>query len=163
GGDLRAGRPLCQRRVRGPLAAFEEARPRGTGSPAGLGAAGGGRNLLRGDRSPHLAGPRCQSSLRSPVHERPPRQAPLQALVEWDRPLNIGTLPVLLGQRVARNLILFLMTAFYVAILVLVIVGALPIPALLALLALPRLRKAWPYLTRPRPRRPPPDFPVWPL
>lgn len=83
--------------------------------------------------------------------------------LEWDRPLNIGTLPVLLGERVARNLTLVLMTAFYAATLVLVIVGALPIPALLALLALPRLRRAWPYLTRPRPRRRPPDFPVWPL
>ena len=83
--------------------------------------------------------------------------------LDWDRPLNIGTLPVLLGEATARKLTVALMIAFYPATVVLVVVGALPIPALLALLALPRLRKAWPYLTRPRPQRPPPDFPVWPL
>ena len=83
--------------------------------------------------------------------------------LDWDRPLNIGTLPVLLGEVTARKLTVALMIAFYPATVVLVVVGALPIPALLALLALPRLRKAWPYLTRPRPQRPPPDFPVWPL
>lgn len=83
--------------------------------------------------------------------------------LDWDRPLNIGTLPVLLGERAARGLTLTLMVTFYVAIVALAIVGALPVPALLALLALPRLRQTWPYLTRPRPQRPPPDFPVWPL
>jgi 1,4-dihydroxy-2-naphthoate polyprenyltransferase len=83
--------------------------------------------------------------------------------LEWDRPLGIGTLAVLLGERAARGLTLDLMVGFYVVTVVLVVVGALPIPALVALLALPRLRQAWPYLRRPRPDRPPPDFPVWPL
>lgn len=83
--------------------------------------------------------------------------------LEWDQPLRIGTLPVLIGERGARDLTLGLMGAFYVVTVALVIVGALPVPALLALLALPRLRQAWPYLRRPRPQRPPPDFPVWPL
>ena len=55
------------------------------------------------------------------------------------------------------------MVGFYVAVVVLVVVGALPVPALLALLGLTRLRQAWPYLRRPRPAKPPPDFPVWPL
>jgi 1,4-dihydroxy-2-naphthoate octaprenyltransferase len=83
--------------------------------------------------------------------------------LEWDRPLAIGTLPVLLGERAARRLTLGLMVAFYVATVVLIIAGALPIPALVALLALPRLRQAWPHLRRPRPERPPPDYPIWPL
>jgi len=83
--------------------------------------------------------------------------------LEWDRRLRIGTLPVLLGERAARGLTLGLMAAFYVVTVVLVVAGALPIPALLALLALPRLRQAWPYVRRPRPERPPPDYPVWPL
>ena len=83
--------------------------------------------------------------------------------LEWDRPLRIGTLPVLLGERAARALTLALMAAFYPVTAALVAVGALPIPALLALGAVPRLRQAWPYLRRPRPERPPPDFPVWPL
>ena len=83
--------------------------------------------------------------------------------LEWDRPLGIGTLPVLLGEQRARALTLALMAGFYVAVVALIGVGALPIPAMLALLALPRLRQAWPYLRRPRPGRPPPDYPVWPL
>ena len=81
----------------------------------------------------------------------------------WDRPLGIGTLPVLLGERSARVLTLGLMAAFYAVTAALVVAGALPIPALLVVLALPRLRRAWPYLRRPRPDRPPPDYPVWPL
>lgn len=83
--------------------------------------------------------------------------------LEWDRPLGIGTLPVLLGEHAARTLTLGLMVAFYAVVVLLVVVGALPIPALLALLAIPRLRQAWPYLVRPRPDRPPENFPVWPL
>jgi 1,4-dihydroxy-2-naphthoate polyprenyltransferase len=83
--------------------------------------------------------------------------------LQWDAPLRIGTLPVLIGERAGRSLTLASMVAFYVLVVALVIVGALPIPSLLALLALPRLRQAWPYLNRPRPQRPPPDFPVWPL
>src|SRR5215831_3981778 len=83
--------------------------------------------------------------------------------LEWDRPLGIGTLPVLLGEHAARGLTLGLMAGFYVVTVALVVAGALPIPALLALLALPRLRRAWPYLRRPRPDRRPPDYPVWPL
>lgn len=83
--------------------------------------------------------------------------------LEWDRPLGIGTLPVLLGERAARALTLGLMAAFYPLTVALVAAGALPLPALVVLLALPRLRRAWPYLRRPRPERAPPDFPVWPL
>ena len=45
-----------------------------------------------------------------------------------------------------------------------VAVGAKPWPAVVVVvLALPRLAKVWPYLRRPRPDTPPPQFPVWPL
>jgi len=83
--------------------------------------------------------------------------------LDWDRRLDVRTLPVRLGEARARNLTRGLMVGFYVAVVVLVVVGALPVPALLALLGLTRLRQAWPYLRRPRPAKPPPDFPVWPL
>ena len=39
----------------------------------------------------------------------------------------------------------------------------MPWPALLVVLALPRLVKVWPYFRRPPPDEPPPNFPVWPL
>jgi 1,4-dihydroxy-2-naphthoate octaprenyltransferase len=83
--------------------------------------------------------------------------------LEWDAPLKIGTLPVLLGERTARALTLGLMVAFYVAIVVLVLVHALPWPALLAFGGVIRLRRSWSYLRKPRPKKRPENFPVWPL
>jgi 1,4-dihydroxy-2-naphthoate octaprenyltransferase len=56
-----------------------------------------------------------------------------------------------------------MMVGFYVVVAIGVAVGALPWPALLALLGIERLVRAWPYMTGPRPDEPPKDFPVWPL
>ena len=83
--------------------------------------------------------------------------------IQWDAPLRIGTLPVLLGERVARAATLGLMITFYPLLLGLVLAGALPWPALVALLGVTRLWKSWPYLRKPRPTRRPENFPVWPL
>src|SRR5687767_1946689 len=57
----------------------------------------------------------------------------------WDGPRRIGTLPVLLGERVARGLTLAMMAGFYLAIAVLVPFGALPPYSFIAFAALPRL------------------------
>ena len=81
----------------------------------------------------------------------------------WDAPLGFGTWPVLLGERVARAATLFLMAAFYLAVIVLIPLGALPWTALIALVGITRLWKAWPYLRKPRPEKRPENFPVWPL
>lgn len=81
----------------------------------------------------------------------------------WDRELGIGTLPVLIGERAARQLTLTVMAAFYVAIPVLVLVHALPWPALISLAGAYRLYQAWPHFRRPKPERPPKNNPVWPL
>ena len=81
----------------------------------------------------------------------------------WDEPKGVNTLPVILGEEKARAATLGMMAAFYVSVIVLIPLGALPWAAVISLLALPRLRQAWPYLRRPRPDKPPPDFPVWPL
>lgn len=83
--------------------------------------------------------------------------------IRYDAPLGIRTVPVLLGESRARAATQGLFVAFLVAVPACVAVGALPWPALLALLALPRVVKAWPYLSRPRPAEPPAGFPVWPL
>lgn len=83
--------------------------------------------------------------------------------LQWDEPKGINTLPVLLGEGRARVATLAMMFAFYVAVVVLIPLGALPLAATISLLALPRLRSAWPYMRRPRPEKPPPDFPIWPL
>jgi 1,4-dihydroxy-2-naphthoate octaprenyltransferase len=83
--------------------------------------------------------------------------------IPYDAPAGTRTLPVLLGEHRARRLTLAMMVGFYVVTAVGVAVGALPWPALLALLGIERLVRAWPYMSRPRPAEPPPDFPVWPL
>ena len=83
--------------------------------------------------------------------------------IPFDTPLGIRTLPVLLGASRARAATLGLMVAFYVLVVVSVLVGAMPWPALLCLAALPRLVKIWPHYRKPAPAEPPKDFPVWPL
>src|SRR5947209_4715752 len=81
----------------------------------------------------------------------------------WDEAADTRTLPVILGEGRARRVTEALMLGFYVTVLVCVIVGALPWPALAAAGALPLLRRALSALRRPRPERPPRGFPVWPL
>jgi 1,4-dihydroxy-2-naphthoate octaprenyltransferase len=81
----------------------------------------------------------------------------------WDAPQDIKTLPVLLGEGTSRAVTKAMMVAFYVTVVVAVAVGALPWPSLLALGGLPALRKVWAAFSRPRPERPPRNFPVWPL
>jgi 1,4-dihydroxy-2-naphthoate polyprenyltransferase len=83
--------------------------------------------------------------------------------IPWDAPQGILTLPVLLGERRARTATRGLMVGFYVAVVVAVIIGALPWPALAAAGGLPVLAKVWPSFGQPRPAEPPPRFPVWPL
>jgi 1,4-dihydroxy-2-naphthoate octaprenyltransferase len=83
--------------------------------------------------------------------------------IPYDAPLGIRTLPVILGECRARSVTLGLMTAFYVLVVLCVLVGAMPWPALAVVLALPRLAKVWPRFRRPPPDEPPPGFPVWPL
>ncbi|WP_219413610.1 prenyltransferase [Pseudonocardia nigra] len=83
--------------------------------------------------------------------------------IPYDAPLGIRTLPVLLGDARARAVTLGLMVAFYVLVAACVLVGAMPWPALLVVLALPRLVKVWPRFRRPPPAEPPAGFPVWPL
>jgi 1,4-dihydroxy-2-naphthoate octaprenyltransferase len=81
----------------------------------------------------------------------------------WDEREGVGTLPVLLGEPRARKVTEALMAGFYLALIVCVLVDALPWPALAALGALPLMARALRALRRPRPERPPPGFPVWPL
>lgn len=83
--------------------------------------------------------------------------------IPFDEPLGIRTLPVILGEARARVVTLGLMVSFYLLVLVAVLAKAMPWPALLIVLALPRLVKIWPQFRRPPPERPPPGYPVWPL
>jgi 1,4-dihydroxy-2-naphthoate octaprenyltransferase len=81
----------------------------------------------------------------------------------WDAEAGVRTLPVMLGERRARVATQALMIGFYVAVVLCVVVGALPWPALAIAGAVPLLAKALTALGRPRPAAPPEGFPVWPL
>lgn len=83
--------------------------------------------------------------------------------IPYDEPRGIRTLPVILGAARARTATLVMLVGFYVLVGAAVAVGAMPWPALLVLLALPRLVKLWPHFRRPPPEEPPANFPVWPL
>jgi 1,4-dihydroxy-2-naphthoate octaprenyltransferase len=81
----------------------------------------------------------------------------------WDGPTNTRTLPVMLGDERGRAFTKLLMAAFYPLVVVLVVVGWLPWPALISVLAIPQLAKVWPQFNRPAPAAPPPKWPIWPL
>src|SRR6201991_3933344 len=83
--------------------------------------------------------------------------------IPYDAPLGIHTLPVIIGEARARVVTLGMMAGFYVLVGICVIVGAMPWPALVVVLALPRLARVWPRFRRPPPAEPPANFPVWPL
>jgi 1,4-dihydroxy-2-naphthoate octaprenyltransferase len=83
--------------------------------------------------------------------------------IPYDAPLGIRTLPVLLGERRARAATLAMLAGFYLLVVICVVVGVLPWPALLALGGLYRLATVWPWFRQPRPDRPPRAVPVWPL
>jgi 1,4-dihydroxy-2-naphthoate octaprenyltransferase len=83
--------------------------------------------------------------------------------IPYDQPLGIHTLPVVLGVGRARVVTLAMMVGFYVLVAVAVGLGAMPWPALLVVLAVPRMVKVWPYFRRPPPDQPPANYPVWPL
>jgi 1,4-dihydroxy-2-naphthoate octaprenyltransferase len=81
----------------------------------------------------------------------------------WDRREGVHTLPVILGEPRARTVTNLLNVGFYVAVVVSVVAGALPWPALACFAALPLLWRAVRALRRPRPESPPRGFPIWPL
>ncbi|MGH3555407.1 MAG: prenyltransferase, partial [Mycobacterium sp.] len=83
--------------------------------------------------------------------------------IPYDEPLGIRTLPVIFGEARARAVTLAMMVGFYLLVAAAVLAGAMPWPALLVVVALPRLVKVWPYFRRPPPDEPPAEFPVWPL
>jgi 1,4-dihydroxy-2-naphthoate polyprenyltransferase len=83
--------------------------------------------------------------------------------IPWDGPEGVRTLPVVLGEAVARRVTQGLMATFYLVVVGLVVARALAWPALAVLAALPTLVRVWRALDQPRPAEPPPRFPVWPL
>ncbi|MFM7616764.1 MAG: prenyltransferase [Actinomycetes bacterium] len=81
----------------------------------------------------------------------------------WDGPAGTNTLPVILGDRVARQVTRGMFVAFFVATSLLVITGGFPVGTLLVFLALGLLVRVWRVFGRPKPEASPIPNPVWPL
>lgn len=83
--------------------------------------------------------------------------------IPFDAPLRIRTVPVILGRERSLTLTRGLIAGYYVLLVVAVVLGALPWPALLGLGALPVARAVWRPLSAAPPAQKPQGFPVWPL
>ena len=81
----------------------------------------------------------------------------------WDSRDGTHTLPVILGDKVARDITRGMFLTFYLLVGVLVIVGILPIFTLLVFASFPMLAKVWNVFGQPKPAESPAPNPVWPL
>lgn len=84
-----------------------------------------------------------------------------------DREKRIYTLPVVIGEKAARYLMLGMMILSYVLVVGMVAARVFTPVMLVVILALPTFRKLLPMMLRPKPETCPPDFPQgqggWPL
>src|SRR4029450_2249030 len=81
----------------------------------------------------------------------------------YDAPAGTKTFPVLVGERAARVITQSMIVVYYLGVITLVGVAALPRPPLIPLRAVRRAVKAIQAFSPPKPTEPPPDNPVWPL
>ena len=81
----------------------------------------------------------------------------------WDAPEGVRTLPVILGAARARRVAGALMVTFYVTTVGLVLAGIYPIWAIVAVGAIPTLRRVLRTYAHERPDAPPERYPLWPL
>ncbi len=84
---------------------------------------------------------------------------------EDDKRRGIRTLPVILGERNARMVVLGMLILQYLSVIYLVLTGFFTPFMLIVLLAIPVLTKVWKAYTSPRPDSPPEGYPpeAWPL
>jgi 1,4-dihydroxy-2-naphthoate polyprenyltransferase len=81
----------------------------------------------------------------------------------WDGPAGTRTLPVILGDKVARDVTRGMFLAFYLLVGVLVIVRVLPVFTLLVFASFTMLARVWNVFGQPKPAESPAPNPVWPL
>ena len=83
--------------------------------------------------------------------------------MDFDRGKGIRTLPVLLGERVARALNVATVALIYAATAALIVLGLLTPFAAVIVVALPRAWRAVKLMSRPRPPAAPEGYVGWPL
>ena len=82
---------------------------------------------------------------------------------EVDKAKKIHTLPVLLGEKLARYTMVSMLILQYIAAIYLIVTGFFTPVLLLIALALPALFEIWPMFKKPKPAEKPADYPdVWP-
>jgi 1,4-dihydroxy-2-naphthoate octaprenyltransferase len=82
---------------------------------------------------------------------------------EMDKARRIHTLPVVIGERTARSVLVGMLLAQYIITLYLIVVSFFSLILLMVLLALGELRRIWPMFKAPKPAQKPAGFPdVWP-
>jgi 1,4-dihydroxy-2-naphthoate octaprenyltransferase len=82
---------------------------------------------------------------------------------EMDKERRIHTLPVVIGERTARYVLVAMLILQYVLTLVLVITGYYTLVMAAVVLAIPTFHKIWPMFKAPKPIEKPADYPdVWP-
>ena len=82
---------------------------------------------------------------------------------EMDKERKIHTLPVVIGERTARIILVGMLILQYILTFVLVITGYYTLLMAAVVLAIPTLRKIWPMFKAPKPAEKPSDYPeVWP-
>jgi 1,4-dihydroxy-2-naphthoate octaprenyltransferase len=82
---------------------------------------------------------------------------------EMDMERHIHTLPVVIGEQIARYTLVGMLVLQYVLTLVMVLTGYYSLVMAAVVLAIPTLRKIWPMFDAPKPAEKPADFPdVWP-
>ncbi|OGO29063.1 MAG: ubiquinone biosynthesis protein UbiA [Chloroflexi bacterium RBG_16_54_11] len=80
-----------------------------------------------------------------------------------DKERNIHTLPVIIGERPARDALVAMLILQYILTLVLVLTGYYTLVMAAVVLAIPTLRRIWPMFKAPKPAEKPTEYPdVWP-
>jgi 1,4-dihydroxy-2-naphthoate polyprenyltransferase len=85
--------------------------------------------------------------------------------ISFDRDKGVRTLPVRLGERTSRRVVIAMLIVQYASLPLLALYGLLPWTVLLAWLAFPRARRAVKVYAEPAPAACPPGYPAsaWPL
>ena len=83
--------------------------------------------------------------------------------LDLDRDKGVNTLPVMLGDRLARRTNQVLMVGFFASVVGLVLLGIFGVWTLAVLATTPRLLRVLALYNRPKPSEPPPNYPIWPL
>lgn len=81
----------------------------------------------------------------------------------WDGPAGTHTLPVLLGDRPARQVTRGMFVAFYALVVGLAVARVLPVATALVFASMPLMVRVWKVYGAPKPAESPMPNPVWPL